>query len=196
MSGYSADEVVNLCRARTEAVERAEKAEAYARRVVEDYDRLAAQLKLCEEHAATMARDFDASLAVVKADRDAARAKMAQFRAEFETASARADQFYKERDTLQSILDSADPFYTIKAPASADGECPAHLIHIHLSRDEKEAIDSFMGTDWAMHAITNASLKICGKPQRCAESWEVWEAKGYKVVECFLMEGRSPKDGA
>lgn len=50
------------------------------RRMVEDYDRLAAQLKLCEQHAHTMATDFDASISVVKADRDG-HAEVAQKRA-------------------------------------------------------------------------------------------------------------------
>lgn len=35
-----------------------------------DYERLKTQLRLCEEHAGTMARDFDQSLAVVQAERD------------------------------------------------------------------------------------------------------------------------------
>lgn len=40
----------------------------------EDYKKLKTQLRLCEEHAATMAKDFDDSLAVVRSDRDNIRA--------------------------------------------------------------------------------------------------------------------------
>lgn len=50
--------------------------EAYGQRVVEDYDRLKTQLRLCEEHASTMAHDFDLSLEIVRAERDKLRAEL------------------------------------------------------------------------------------------------------------------------
>lgn len=49
-------------------------------RLLQDYDRLAAQLKLCEQHAHTMATDFDASIEAVKSDRDAWKSKCEHFK--------------------------------------------------------------------------------------------------------------------
>lgn len=42
----------------------------YNSRLLEDFEQLKTQLRLSEEHAITMARDFDASLTVVREERD------------------------------------------------------------------------------------------------------------------------------
>lgn len=72
------------------------------------------QLKLCEEHAATMAKDFDASLAVVQTERDSLRSQL-------QTAMEERDATAK--DAIKKLID-------VKVLLSGEPKLPIHAIDI------------------------------------------------------------------
>lgn len=61
-----------------------------------------------------------------------------------------------------------------------------HLVHTTVATKPEESIELWMEIESAMNHVTNM---ICpsrrGKPQ-CHQSWELYEAQGYKVVPVWL----------
>ena len=61
------------------------------------------------------------------------------------------------------------------------------LIHTTCSPDEAGAIEFWLDTEKSMNMIGNLGRASRGEPQRCASSWEQYEAEGYTVVNVSLI---------
>lgn len=60
------------------------------------------------------------------------------------------------------------------------------LVHTTISLSESEAVNQWIETEQSMNFIGNMVALANGHAQRCARSWEQYEAEGYKVVSVRL----------
>lgn len=129
-------------------------------RLQKDYARLKDQLRMCERHAATMAKDFDASLAVVQAERDQLQAEAVALKAlvagkdeALVTISSWHPTMGSRGEYRQGQLDILDTLAHF-SKAKLSPEIAGQFVRREVLEEAKTALDTAAGLFDDMDAMT------------------------------------------
>jgi hypothetical protein len=61
------------------------------------------------------------------------------------------------------------------------------LVHTTVATDPQSAIEEWLRIESAVTLVANAARVIRGESKKCLESWEGFEAQGYRIVPVDLI---------